>query len=74
MKSIGITIIVFGGILIVTGLIFIFFDKIPFIGRLPGDIRVKGENSSFYFPITTCIIISIVLSILLNIFVRFFRK
>jgi len=74
MKSIGITIIIFGGILIVTGLIFFFYDKIPFIGRLPGDIRVKGENSSFYFPITTCIIISIVLSILLNLFVRFFRK
>ena len=74
MKSIGITILVFGGIFIFIGLAFIYYDKIPFIGRLPGDIRVKGENSSFYFPITTCIIISIVLSILLNLFYRFFKK
>jgi len=74
MKSLGIAIIVFGGILIITGLIFVFSDKIPFLGRLPGDIRVKGENSSFYFPKATCIIISIVLSVLLNLFFRFFRK
>ena len=37
------------------------------LGRLPGDIRIEGENSSFYFPITTSILVSVVLTILINI-------
>jgi len=40
------------------------------LGRLPGDIRIEGEHSAFYFPIVTCIILSIVLSLLLSIFRR----
>jgi len=70
MKLTGLTIMFFGGALIITGLIFFFYDKIPYIGRFLGDIRMKGENSSFYFPLTTCII----LSILLNLILRFIRK
>ena len=46
---------------------------IPF-GRLPGDIRIEGENGSFYFPIVTSILVSILLTIILNIIVRLFRK
>ena len=41
------------------------------LGRLPGDIRIEGENGSFYFPVTSSILISVVLSILLNIISRF---
>jgi len=44
------------------------------IGRLPGDIRIEGKNGSFYFPIVTCILLSVVLTVILNIVVRFFRK
>ena len=44
------------------------------LGRLPGDIRVEGENGSFYFPVTSSILISVVLSILLNIISRFLKK
>ena len=44
------------------------------LGRLPGDIRIEGENGSFYFPVTSSILISVVLTIVLNIVVRFFRK
>lgn len=73
MKTIGIFIIVMGIILIIIGLLFIFYDKIPMIGKLPGDIKITGKSSSFYFPITTCIIISIVLSILLSLFSKFFK-
>ena len=50
------------------GLVFLFADKIPFLGRLPGDIYIKREKFSFYFPITTSIIISIILTILFSIF------
>ena len=43
-------------------------------GRLPGDIRIEGENGSFYFPITTSILVSVVLTILLNVIVRLLKK
>ncbi len=44
------------------------------LGRLPGDIRIEGQNGSFYFPIVTSIVLSIVLTIVLNIIVRLFKK
>ena len=44
------------------------------LGRLPGDIRIEGENGSFYFPITSSILVSVILSIVLNIITRFLRK
>ena len=44
------------------------------LGRLPGDIRIEGKNGSFYFPITSSILVSVVLTILLNLITRFFRK
>lgn len=46
---------------------------IPF-GRLPGDIRIEGEHGSFYFPITSSILVSVILTILLNVIARFLRK
>ena len=44
------------------------------LGRLPGDIRIEGENGSFYFPVTTSILVSVILTIVLNVIVRFLRK
>jgi Protein of unknown function (DUF2905) len=44
------------------------------LGRLPGDINIEGKNGSFHFPIVTSIILSFVLTILLNIIIRLFRK
>lgn len=44
------------------------------LGRLPGDIRVEGENGSFYFPLTSSILVSVLLTILLNIISRFIQK
>jgi hypothetical protein len=46
---------------------------LPF-GRLPGDIRIEGENGSFYFPLTTSILVSILLTIFLNVILRFLKK
>lgn len=43
------------------------------LGQLPGDIRIERERTSFYFPIVTCIVLSIVLTILINVVLRFFR-
>ena len=66
--AIGKLLIIVGILLVVIGLAFVFADKIPFLGRLPGDIYIKREKFSFYFPITTSIIISIILTILFSIF------
>lgn len=44
------------------------------LGRLPGDIRIEGENGSFYFPIATSILVSVVLTIVLNLISRFIQK
>lgn len=44
------------------------------LGRLPGDIRIEGENGSFYFPLTTSILVSVILTIVLNVIVRLLGK
>lgn len=44
------------------------------LGRLPGDIRIGGENGSFYFPVTTSILVSVVLTIIINLVSRFLHK
>lgn len=62
-----------GIILLLAGIvIWLFGDRLGWLGNLPGDIRVENENFGFYFPVTTMIIISIALSILLTIIVRVF--
>jgi uncharacterized protein HemY len=64
------SIIIFGVVLIILGGIFLFVGKVPWIGKLPGDIVIKRENFTLYAPITTSILISIILSILLFLFRR----
>lgn len=44
------------------------------LGRLPGDIRIEGENGSFYFPVTSSILVSVILTVLFNIISRFVQK
>lgn len=68
--SIGKSMVLFGAVLIALGLFVWLGPKIPFIGKLPGDIYVenKSGNVSFYFPIVTCLIISVILTIVLNLF------
>ena len=68
MPSTGKMLIVLGIILVVIGLAFAYGPKIPWLGKLPGDISIKKDNFSFYFPITTSIIISVILTILFSIF------
>ena len=61
--------VVIGIVLVAAGLAWPWLSKLPF-GRLPGDIRIENASGGFYFPITTCIVISIVLSLILWIFRR----
>jgi hypothetical protein len=44
------------------------------LGRLPGDIRIEGENGSFYFPLTSSILVSVILTIILNVITKLLRK
>ncbi|MFS0659716.1 DUF2905 domain-containing protein [Niallia alba] len=67
MNEISKYIMIIGGIVFLIGLIMQF---VP-IGKLPGDIMIKKEHSTFYFPITTCIVISIVLSLLFYLIGKF---
>ena len=65
INALGRFLILAGIILIIAGLVFSFAGKIPWIGKLPGDIYIKRENVSFYFPVTTSILLSIVISLIL---------
>ncbi len=73
MQQTGKIIIVVGLIVVIIGTIVYFAgDKLNWFGRLPGDIRIEKENFRLYFPITTMIIISIVGSLLIRFFQKFF--
>ncbi|MEJ8818743.1 DUF2905 domain-containing protein [Lacibacter sp. H407] len=65
-------IILVGALIVLIGLVIYFFhDKLHWIGRLPGDIRVEKEHFRFYFPLTTMLLLSIVVTILLRLIKRF---
>lgn len=70
MREIGKLLVVCGTIVVILGLILWSGFAPKWLGRLPGDIRIESERGAFYFPIVTCIIISVVLSLLMAIFRR----
>ena len=74
MVGIGKLLFIAGGIIIIIGLILVFSQHIPFLGRLPGDIFIKRDGCSFYLPVVTFIIISIVLTIIINVVLHFIGK
>ena len=65
MNQLARLLIATGIILIAVGLIVYLTGKIPGMGKLPGDILIKRENFTFYFPLATCIIVSLIISLLL---------
>lgn len=64
MQPIAKVLIISGLLLAAFGLILNYFDRIPFLGKLPGDINFKGKNFSVYFPIVTSILLSLLLSLM----------
>jgi len=70
MAGLGKTLIYLGILLVVIGLIFSLAGKLPWLGRLPGDITVERDGFTFYFPLTTCILISVIISLVLYFFRR----
>ncbi|SOD77977.1 DUF2905 domain-containing protein [Spirosoma fluviale] len=68
-------IILIGAVIVLVGILVYFFgDKLHWLGRLPGDIRINGKDGGgFYFPIVTCIVVSIVLNLIIVLIRRFFE-
>lgn len=64
------TLILIGALLILIGVAVALLGKIPGIGKLPGDILIKKENFTFYFPLATCLLISLLLSFIFQIWSR----
>ena len=74
LRELGRTLLVVGGVLAIVGAFLYFGGRLPFrLGRLPGDIVHKSEHSTFYFPLTSSIVVSIGLSLLLWLIIRFRR-
>ena len=73
-SEIGKILIIFGLFLILFGLIFLLAKRIPFLGKLPGDILIKKKNFTFYFPLGTSILISIVFSLIFYLISKFLNK
>jgi hypothetical protein len=70
MTEIGKLFLILGIILSIMGLIFIFGSKVPGLGRLPGDIFIKKGTVTFFFPVVTCILVSIIVTLILSLFRR----
>jgi hypothetical protein len=74
LRELGRTLLVVAGVLALVGAFFYFGGKLPFrLGRLPGDIVHKGEHTTFYFPLTTSILLSVGISLLLWLLARLRR-
>jgi hypothetical protein len=70
VNDIGKLLILFGVILVILGATLILAGKIPWLGKLPGDIYIQRRNFTFFFPLTTSILLSVVLSLLVYLFSR----
>jgi hypothetical protein len=74
LRELGRTLFLFGGLLVLVGALLYFGGKLPFrLGRLPGDIIHRGEHTTIYFPIVTCLLVSIGLSLLFWL-ISYFRR
>jgi membrane protein implicated in regulation of membrane protease activity len=69
-NGLGKLLILVGGILIIIGAVMVLAGKIPWLGRLPGDIYIERPNFTFFFPLTTSILVSVILSLVLYLLFR----
>ena len=71
--AMGKILVLIGSAVIILGLLMIFFDRIPLIGKIPGDIVIRKKNYTFYFPLGTMILLSVGLSLIFYI-ISYFKK
>jgi len=72
-ENLGRVFLIMGGVIFGIGLLITLAGRIPFLGNLPGDIHIEGKRFSFSFPIVTSLLLSIVLTVALNVIARLFR-
>jgi len=68
MPELGRTLMLVGGLLLLLGFLLTISGRVPWLGRLPGDIVIERKNFSFYFPLMTSVVVSVVLTILMMLF------
>jgi hypothetical protein len=73
ISGIGRLLITFGIMALIVGVVLVLAGKVPFLGRLPGDIVFRKDGFTFWAPIATMIVVSLVLTLVLNLFFRIFR-
>ena len=73
MKGLGRALVIMGGLLLLLGLVFVLGGRIPWLGNLPGDIHIQRDNFSFHFPLVTCLLLSVILTVIVNIVLRLLR-
>jgi hypothetical protein len=74
LSDLGRILLVIGGAIVVLGVILLVVGRVPFLGRLPGDIAFRRGNTSFYVPIVTCLVLSVALTIVVNLLLLLFRR
>jgi hypothetical protein len=74
LSSFGKLLVLFAAIIALLGVLLIALGNLPLFGKLPGDIVIRRGSSTFFFPIVTCIIVSVVLTILINLVLWIFRR
>jgi hypothetical protein len=70
MNQIGRVLIIAGISLAALGFILTALQKVPFMGRLPGDIHIKTENIEIFIPLTTCLLLSLIISLVIRLFTK----
>ena len=70
LPQIGKILVLFGVFVIITGIVLLLIDKVPFLGKLPGDISFKSGNVRIYIPVVTSILLSLILTLIINLIGR----
>jgi hypothetical protein len=66
LQAVARLLIVYGAVAVLLGVVLLAVDRVPYLGRLPGDIAVQRKGFSFYFPVTTSLVVSLVLSLVFS--------
>jgi len=74
VEGTGKILLIVGGVIIVLGLLLVFGQHIPLLGKLPGDILIKKDGFTFYFPVVTLLIVGILLTIIASVIVHFLSR
>lgn len=74
LSDLGKVLLLIGGAIVVLGALLLVLGRVPYLGRLPGDIAVRRGNTSFYFPLVTCLVLSVILTVVVNIILLLMRR